>query len=122
MDTTPAGPHPFVPFLTTLAAQIQAWVDNGLDPHWICLLTATYLTQLVPDWGNKLLFSSLNISPSPAVHPAPSPSEELRLLRTSFDLAFTSLAGQVKELVTKVNGSGPPQGSCCKETLCPTHP
>jgi len=40
--------------------------------------------------------------------PAPSHSKELQLLCTSFDLAFASLAGQVKELMTKVNGSRPP--------------
>ncbi len=51
----------------------------------------------------------LGTPPSPAPPTAPSlPQEELRLLRTSFDSAFASLAGQVKELAAKVNGSGPP--------------
>ncbi|SRR6266702_4436929 len=46
--------------------------------------------------------------PPPVPSPAPSPQDELRLLHTSFDLAFASLAGQVKELAAKVNSSGPP--------------
>ncbi len=105
----PDGPHPFIPFLNALATQIQVWVDNGLDPNRIRSLTASYLTQPIPDWGNVSLFSSLNLTPSPDPPTAPSlPQEELRLLRTSFDSAFTLLAGQVKELAAKVNGSGPP--------------
>src|SRR6266702_4574915 len=54
----------------------------------------------------------LSLSPHPpssAPLTAPSlPQEELRLLRTSFDSAFASLAGQVKELAAKVNDSRPP--------------
>ena len=81
MDSPPAGPHPFTSLFTTLAAQIQTWVNNTLDPGWICLLTAAYLTQPVPDWGNISLFNSLNLSldpptapaPTPASHPAPPP-------------------------------------------------
>ncbi len=46
--------------------------------------------------------------PSPAPPPVLPPQEELWLLHTSFDTAFALLAGQVKELAAKVNGSGPP--------------
>src|SRR6266702_4449272 len=53
-------------------------------------------------------FPSPAFPPSPAPPPAPSPQEELQLLRTSFDTAFALLAGQVKELTAKVNGSEPP--------------
>src|SRR6266702_777307 len=109
MDSPPVGPHPFIPFLTALAAQIQVWVDNGLDPSRIRSLLQTHLTWPVPDWGNESFFGSLQLTPSAAPPTAPSlPQEELWLLCTSFDSAFTSLAGQVKELAAKVNSSRPP--------------
>ncbi len=107
MDSPPDGPHPFISLFSALAAQIQTWVDNGLDPEWIRLLTASHLTWLVPAWGNVSLLNSLNLSPDPLTAPS-LPQEELWLLHTSFDLAFASLAGQVKELTAKVNGSEPP--------------
>src|SRR6266702_3695107 len=108
MSSPPTGPHPFTSLFTVLAAQIQTWVDNSLDPEQICLLTAAYLTWLVPDWGNVLLLDSLNLSPPPPPTAPSLPQEELWLLCTSFDSAFALLAGQVKELAAKVNGSGPP--------------
>src|SRR6266571_516061 len=105
----PPGPHPFIPFLNDLAAQIQVWVDNGLDPQRIHSLIASHLTRSVPSWDNESFFGSLQLTTSPKPPTAPSlPQEELRLLRTSFDSAFASLASQVKELSDKVNGSGPP--------------
>ncbi len=104
-----SGPHPFIPFLNGLATQIQTWVDRGLDPERIRSLLHTHFTRQVPEWGNVSFFGSLQLPPSSDPPTAPSlPQEELRLLRTSFDSAFASLAGQVKELTAKVNGSRPP--------------
>src|SRR6266702_1878975 len=100
----PPGPHPFIPFFNGLAAQVQAWVDRGLGPERIRTLLHTHCTRLNPDGGNETFFSSLQ-PPSSSDPPTASPlhQEELRLLRTSFDTAFASLAGQVKELADKVN-------------------
>ena len=106
----PTGPHPFIPYLNSLANQLQVWVDNGLDPQQICSLLASHFTRPVPSWGNMSFLDSLGLLPSsPAPPTAPSlPQEELQLLHTSFDLAFALLAGQVRELAAKVNSSGPP--------------
>src|SRR6266702_2546966 len=60
---------------------------------------------------------SLSHPPSSAPLTAPSlPQEELWLLCTSFDLAFALLAGQVKELTAKVNGSRPPPKAATAKT------
>jgi len=100
MDTPPAGPHPFIPFLNALAAQIQVWVDNGLDPSRIRSLIASHLTRPVPNWGNESFASALQLTPSTEPPTAPSlPQKELRLLRTSFDSAFASLAASGKPLI-----------------------
>ncbi len=77
-------------------------------PQLVALLTHQ---SEVLDGVSALEFLGLHSPPSPSSEPptAPSlPQEELWLLCTSFDLAFASLAGQVKELAAKVNGSGPP--------------
>src|SRR6266702_755332 len=72
MDSPPVGPHPFIPFLTALAAKIQVWVDNGLDPSRIRSLLQTHLTWPVRDWGNESFFGSLQLTPSAAPPPCPS--------------------------------------------------
>ena len=69
------------------------------------------MRALLAKLSNHSLLDVLSLVPSPpfsAPPPAPPHSEEFQLLCTSFDLAFASLAGQVKDLQTKVNGSRPP--------------
>ena len=111
MDSPPSGPHPFCSFFDELSSLIQTWVDNGQDPQRIISLTSAYLNRPQVVFGNVSILRVLSLdndsssAPPSALSP---PQEELWLLHTSFDLAFALLAGQVKELAAKVNGSGPP--------------
>src|SRR6266702_956605 len=81
-------------------------------PEGVRQLIARRMHAPLTELGNRSVVEAFSLGPSltpPAPPTAPSlPQEELRLLRTSFDTAFASLAGQVKELADKVNGSGPP--------------
>ncbi len=74
------------------------------------------LTEL----GNCSIVETFSLGPSPSSKAPPTapslPQEELRLLCTSFDVAFALLAGQVKELSDKVNGSRPPPKAAAAKT------
>ncbi len=77
----------------------------------MCADLALLLTVKDSALGNISVLEFISLSPhspSSAPPPAPPPQDKLQLLHTSFDVAFTSLAGQVKELSAKVNGSRPP--------------
>jgi len=103
--------HPLIPVFTQLASCIQLWIDNGRDPQRVLSLMANWLSSPQADLGNQSTLSILSLTDDTSSAPptAPSlPQEELWLLCTSFDTAFALLAGQVKELAAKVNGSGPP--------------
>src|SRR6266702_5962852 len=95
-----------------LSQYVDQWETDGWDPSGIPSQLCSLLSRTHPALGNISAMDMLGLSPNPpssAPPTAPSlPQEELRLLRTSFDSAFASLAGQVKELAAKVNGSGPP--------------
>jgi len=86
--------------------------EERRSPEGIRALIARHANAPQAELGNRSVLEVLAVDPTPtsSAHPtAPSlPQEELRLLCTSFDTAFASLAGQVKELSDKVNGSGPP--------------
>ncbi len=92
--------------LLTLSSQVNHWIELGYAPDRIQRLAHRNLNHC----PYLCDFDIVKTEPAPSHAPPsdPSPSEELWLLHTSFDLAFASLAGQVKELAAKVNGSGPP--------------
>src|SRR6266702_2339385 len=101
----------FKTLFDSISQYIAEWEASGQDPSGLLPSISTALTRLYSKLGNASPLTILGFSPTPSSDPptAPShPQEELRLLRTSFDTAFASLAGQVKELADKVNGSGPP--------------
>ncbi len=95
-----------------VAAHIEQWGDQGWDPSGLLPTVLAMLAKLDPRLCGVSALDALGLFPHPpssAPLTAPSlPQEELQLLRTSFDSAFALLAGQVKELAAKVNGSGPP--------------
>ncbi len=95
-----------------LSLHATEFAASGQDLSRFPPSVVSILSKPFPQLGNASSLAVLGLSPtSPSSAPptAPSlPQEELRLLRTSFDTAFASLAGQVKELAAKVNGSGPP--------------
>ena len=96
---------------TILSEQCSLYHVHGQSSHTVqdvALLLTFQDLQLGSISPLKFFGLSSTPPPSSAPPPAPSPQEELQLLCTSFDAAFASLAGQVKELVTKVNSSGPP--------------
>ena len=83
-------------------------LETEQSPDEILATVARRLNEAQAELGNRSVLSVFTAAP-PAPPTAPSlPQEELRLLRTSFDSAFASLAGQVKELAAKVNDSRPP--------------
>ncbi len=102
----------FKTLFNSLSQFITEWEASGRDPSGLLPSISTALTRWYSKFGDASPLTILGFSPtSPSSVPptAPSlPQEELRLLRTSFDSAFASLAGQVKELTDKVNSSGPP--------------
>ncbi len=76
----------------SLASHIEQWEGQRWDPAGLLPTVITLLVKPDPGLGSASALDVLG----------------LRLLCTSFDLAFASLAGQVKELAAKVNGSEPP--------------
>src|SRR6266702_520106 len=104
------APHPYIAYFSTLLSTLQAGIDEDWGDAWVARITASYLTQPKVVLGGETLFSLIGIaipfSSDPPTGPS-LPQEELQLLRTSFDMAFALLAGQVKELAAKVNGSRP---------------
>src|SRR6266702_5746226 len=104
--------HPFISYFTTLLESLQQGINEDRGDDWVVRITAIYLSRPKAVLDGATLFSLLGFTDRFSTDPPPTapslPQEELQLLRTSFDLAFTSLAGQVKELAAKVNGSGPP--------------
>ncbi len=99
--------------LTNYSAAIRAECQGTKSPGEIHGLLSRRMNNPLQELGGRsfaaLFFDPPSTRASRAPLTAPSlPQEELRLLRTSFDTAFASLAGQVKELTAKVNGSGPP--------------
>src|SRR6266702_2476470 len=102
----------FAQIFTVLSRHATEWERLGEDPSGFYPSVSLILAKSYDQLGDVSPLSLLGLSPtSPSSAPPTTPSlpqEELRLLRTSFDLAFASLAGQVKELAAKVNGSGPP--------------
>ncbi len=104
-------PHPFISYFSNLLSTLQEGIDDDQGDIWVIRITANYLTRPKAVLDGATIFSLIGIADRLSSEPptAPSlPQEELRLLHTSFDSAFASLAGQVKELAAKVNGSGPP--------------
>src|SRR6266702_1374280 len=96
-------------FATTLQTECT---DPIRTPEGVCTLVARWANARQAGLGNRSVLDMLAIVKTPPSSDPPTapslPQEELRLLRTSFDTAFASLAGQVKELTDKVNGSRPP--------------
>ncbi len=96
----------------SLANQVEQWEDQKWDPSGLLPMILSLLAKPDPGMDGASTLDLLGLIPKPpssAPLTAPSlPQEELWLLCTSFDLAFTSLADQVKELSAKVNGSRPP--------------
>ncbi len=105
-------PHPFLTYFTNLVSILQEGIDDDRGDDWVIRITANYLSRPKAVLDGATLFSLIGFTDRFSSDPPPTapslPQEELRLLCTSFDLAFASLAGQVKELAAKVNGSGPP--------------
>src|SRR6266702_3894177 len=91
---------------------IEQRLNTGGDLQGLRAALRNVFTVADSTLGDVSLLEFLDLHPTPpssAPPTAPSlPQEELRLLRTSFDSAFALLAGQVKVLADKVNGSGPP--------------
>ncbi len=93
------------------ATLIEQFQENGGGPQRLQTVLLEMFTIKDSSLGNHSFLEFIGLPPHPpssAPPPAPSPQEELQLLHTSFDAAFASLAGQVKELTAKVNSSGPP--------------
>jgi len=109
-SSTKMSTHPFITIFSDLASHIQLWVNNGWDPQQILSLTAQHLSMSQVMLCNCSVLQVLSLeNDSPTAPPsAPSHSEEFWLLCKSFNSAFTSLSGQVKELAAKVNSSRPP--------------
>ncbi len=91
---------------TTLTVQVEQWEEQCRDPTGLLPKLLSMLAKPDPGLGGASALAFLGLVPHPtssAPPTAPSlPQEELRLLRTSFDTAFASLAGQVTELAAKV--------------------
>src|SRR6266702_1803620 len=105
------NPHPFIFYFSTLLSTLYEGIDADRGDDWVVRITASYLSRPKAMLDGATLFSLIGFTDRFDTEPptAPSlPQEELRLLRTSFDSAFASLAGQVKELAAKVNYSRPP--------------
>src|SRR6266702_612013 len=97
--------------LTGYSTELHAECNGPKTPEEVRRLFSRRMNNPQQELGGRSFAAVFSFDPpSPRAPPtAPSlPQEELRLLRTSFDTAFASLAGQVKELSDKVNGSGPP--------------
>src|SRR6266702_2162146 len=95
----------------TAATLIEQFRDNSDGSLRLQTMLLEMISAKDSSLGTHSFLEFIRLPPHPpssAPPPAPSPQEELQLLCTSFDAAFTSLAGQVKELTAKVNSSGPP--------------
>ena len=104
-------PHYITTSFQGIADHLEWRRLGGTHLSEMCADLALLLTVKDSALGNISVLEFISLSPhspSSAPPPAPPPQDKLQLLHTSFDVAFTSLAGQVKELSAKVNGSRPP--------------